>query len=89
MRAIENDFTDAVQKKIDSLNKVYFLPTTRGRNMEWFIDEQNCEDIQIVRDFSLKHHPPIENFVNFWIGNGEINEVDENGIKKQKGFKIG
>lgn len=92
LRAIENDFTDAVQKKIDSLNKVYFLPTTRGRNREWFIDEQNSEDIQIVRDFSaiyLKHHPSIENFVNFWIGNGEINEVDENGIKKQKGFKIG
>lgn len=92
LRAIENDFTDAVQKKIDSLNKVYFLPTTRGRNREWFIDEQNSEDIQIVRDFSaiyLKHHSSIENFVNFWIGNGEINEVDENGIKKQKGFKIG
>lgn len=92
LRAIENDFLDTIQKKIDSLNKVYFLPTTRGRNREWFIDEQNSEDIQIVRDFSaiyLKNHQQVENFVNFWIGNGEINEVDENGIKKQKGFKIG
>ncbi|OXG08609.1 uncharacterized protein DUF3696 [Flavobacterium araucananum] len=92
LEAIEKDFSDAVQKKIDSLNKVYFLPTTRGKNREWFIDEQNSEDIQIVRDFSaiyLKKYPQIENFVNFWIGNGEINEVDENGMKKQKGFKIG
>ncbi|MDF0720614.1 DUF3696 domain-containing protein [Kaistella sp. PBT33-4] len=92
LKSIDKDFSDTVQKKIDSLSKIYFLPTTRGRNREWFIDEQNSEDIQIVRDFSaiyLKNHPQIENFVNFWIGNGEINEVDENGMKKQKGFKIG
>lgn len=92
LRAIEKDFLDTVQKKIDSLKKVYFLPTTRGRNREWFIDEQNSEDISIVRDFSeiyLKSHPQIKNFVNFWIGKGEINELDENGKKKQKGFKIG
>lgn len=90
--AIEKDFSDTVQKKIDSLNKVYFLPTTRGRNREWFIDEQNSEDIQIVRDFSgiyLKNHPQIENFVNFWIGKGEIDKLDEEGKKIQKGFKIG
>lgn len=90
--AIEKDFLDIVQRKIDSFNKVYFLPTTRGKNREWFIDEQNSEDIQIVRDFTsiyLEHHQPIENFVNFWIGKGEINELDENGKKKQKGFKIG
>lgn len=90
--AIEKDFLDTVQKKIDSLKKVYFLPTTRGRNREWFIDEQNSEDIQIVRDFSaiyLEHHPQIKEFVNFWIGKGEINELDENGKKKLKGFKIG
>ena len=92
LSAIEKDFSDTVQKKIDSLNKVYFLPTTRGRNREWFIDEQNSEDIQIVRDFSaiyLKNHPQIEKFVNFWIGKGEINEFDNNGNYKQKGFKIG
>lgn len=92
LRAIEKDFSDTVQKKIDSLKKVYFLPTTRGRNREWFIDEQNGEDIQIVRDFSaiyLGSHPQIQNFVNFWIGKGEINELDENGKQKQKGFKIG
>ncbi|WP_431609263.1 DUF3696 domain-containing protein [Chryseobacterium sp. 'Rf worker isolate 10'] len=92
LRAIEKDFLDTVWKKIDSLNKVYFLPTTRGRNREWFIDEQNSEDIQIVRDYSaiyFKNHPQIENFVNFWIGNGEINELDENGKQLQKGFKIG
>lgn len=90
--AIEKDFLDTVQKKIDSLKKVYFLPTTRGRNREWFIDEQNSEDISIVRDFSeiyLENHPQIKSFVNFWIGKGEINELDENGKKKQKGFKIG
>lgn len=90
--AIEKDFLDTVQKKIDNLKKVYFLPTTRGRNREWFIDEQNSEDISIVRDFSeiyLDSHPQIKNFVNFWIGKGEINELDENGKKKQKGFKIG
>ena len=88
--AIEKDFLNTVQNKIDSLKKVYFLPTTRGRNREWFIDEQNSEDIQIVRDFSaiyLEHHPQIKEFVNFWIGKGEIN--DENGEKKHKGFKIG
>lgn len=87
--AIEKDFLDAVGKTFESLKKVYFLPTTRGRNREWFIDEQNSEDIQIARDFSaiyLEHHKQIQNFVNFWIGNGEI---DENGQKKQKGFKIG
>ncbi|WHF51966.1 DUF3696 domain-containing protein [Chryseobacterium gotjawalense] len=92
--AIEKDFSDIIQKKIDSLNKVYFLPTTRGRNREWFIDEQNSEDIQIARDFSaiyLKNHPQIENFVNFWIGNGEINDLDEseNEKQEQKGLKIG
>lgn len=90
--AIEKDFLDIVQKKIDSLNKVYFLPTTRGRNREWFIDEQNSEDIQIVRDFSaiyLDSHPQIKNFVNFWIGKGEVEELDKNGKNKQKGFKIG
>ncbi len=90
LRAIEKDFLDTVQKQIDSLKKVYFLPTTRGRNREWFIDEQNSEDIQIVRDFSaiyLDGHPQIKEFVNFWIGKGVIN--DENGEKKQKGFKIG
>lgn len=87
--AIEKDFLDTIQKKIDSFKKVYFLPTTRGRNREWFIDEQSSEDIQIVRDFSaiyLKGYPQIEKFVNFWIGNGEISE---NGKQKQKGFKIG
>jgi predicted ATPase len=90
--AIEKDFLDTVQNKIDSFKKVYFLPTTRGKNREWFIDEQNSEDIQIVRDFSaiyLEHHPQIKKFVNFWIGKGEINEVDDKGKKKQKGFKIG
>ncbi len=90
MGAIEKDFLDTVQKQIDSLKKVYFLPTTRGKNREWFIDEQNNEDIQIVRDFSaiyLDNHPQIKEFVNFWIGKGEIN--DENGEKRQKGFKIG
>jgi predicted ATPase len=90
--AIEKDFLDAVQKKIDSLKKVYFLPTTRGRNREWFIDEQNSEDTYIVRDFSaiyLDSHPQIKNFVNFWIGKGEIEELDKNGKNKQKGFKIG
>lgn len=92
LAAIEKDFLDTVYKKINSLKKVYFLPTTRGRNREWFIDEQNSEDIQTVRDFSaiyLEHHPQIKSFVNFWIGKGEIEELDENGIKKQKGFKIG
>ncbi|MDE5418458.1 DUF3696 domain-containing protein [Labilibaculum sp. DW002] len=92
LNAIEKDFIDTVQKKIDCLKKVYFLPTTRGRNREWFIDEQNSEDIQIVRDFSaiyLEHHPQIKSFVNFWIGKGEIDELDENGKNKQKGFKIG
>lgn len=92
LEAIEKDFLDIVQKKIDSLNKVYFLPTTRGRNREWFIDEQNGEEIQIVRDFSsinLDSHQQIQNFVNFWIGKGEIDELDDNGKKKQKGFKIG
>ncbi len=92
LNAIEKDFSATVQNKIDSLSKVYFLPTTRGRNREWFIDEQNSEDIQIVRDFSsiyLENHQPIQNFVNFWIGKGEIDELDENGNKKQKGFKIG
>lgn len=90
--AIERDFSDIIQNKIDNLSRVYFLPTTRGRNREWFIDEQNSEDIQIVRDFSaiyLKNHPQIENFVNFWIGNGEIDVLDENGKNKEKGFKIG
>ncbi|MCT4073850.1 AAA family ATPase [Elizabethkingia anophelis] len=92
LRAIEEDFSDIVQKKIDSLNKIYFLPTTRGRNREWFIDEQNSEDIQIIRDFSaiyLKNYPQIENFVNFWIGNGEIDKLDKEGKQVQKGFKIG
>jgi predicted ATPase len=90
--AIGKDFSDTVHKKINSLKKVYFLPTTRGRNREWFIDEQNSEDIQTVRDFSaiyLENHPQIKSFVNFWIGKGEIKELDKNGIKKQKGFKIG
>ncbi|WMX14919.1 DUF3696 domain-containing protein [Aureispira sp. CCB-E] len=89
LKAIERDFLGAVQKKIDSLKKVYFLPTTRGRNREWFIDEQNSEDIQIVRDFSsiyLENHLPIQNFINFWIGKGEVNESGKN---QQKGFKIG
>lgn len=89
--AIEKDFSDTVQKKIDSLNKVYFLPTTRGRNREWFIDEQNSEDIQIVKDFSalyLDDHSPIQKFINFWIGNGETNKW-ENGKQILKGFKIG
>ncbi len=92
LNAIEKDFVETVQTKIDSLNRVYFLPTTRGRNREWFIDEQNSEDIQIVQDFSaiyLDHHPQIQNFVNFWIGKGEIDELDEKKNKKQKGFKIG
>lgn len=92
LRAIEKDFSDIVQRKIDSFKKVYFLPTTRGRNREWFIDEQNSEDIQIVRDFSalyLENGKPIQNFVNFWIGKGEIDELDKNGKKKQKGFKLG
>ncbi|CAD0002296.1 DUF3696 domain-containing protein [Flavobacterium salmonis] len=92
LAAIEKDFSDAIQKKIDSLKKVYFLPTSRGRNREWFIDEQNGEEIHIVRDFSAIHldsQPQIKNFVNFWIGKGEINEFDQNGKKKQKGFKIG
>tara|TARA_Y100000815_G_C13348326_1_gene503043 strand:+ start:5199 stop:8090 length:2892 start_codon:yes stop_codon:yes gene_type:complete len=92
LSAIERDLIETVQKKIDSLNRVYFLPTTRGRNREWFIDEQNSEDIQIVQDFSaiyLDHHPQIQNFVNFWIGKGEIDELDEKENKKQKGFKIG
>lgn len=90
--AIEKDFLDAVQKKIDSFKKVYSLPTSRGRNREWFIDEQNSEDIHIVRDFSaiyLDNHPQIKNFVNFWIGKGDIEELDQNGKNKQKGFKIG
>lgn len=92
LEAIEKDFLDAIQKKIKSLKKVYFLPTTRGRNREWFIDEQNSDDIQIVREFSaiyLKQYPPIQSFVNFWIGRGEIDELDDNGKKKQKGFKLG
>ncbi|MDR6563749.1 MULTISPECIES: DUF3696 domain-containing protein [unclassified Arcicella] len=92
LEAIEKDFLDAIQKKINSLKKVYFLPTTRGRNREWFIDEQNSEDIQIVRDFSaiyLETHQQIKEFINFWIGKGETNELDENGEKKLKGFKIG
>lgn len=92
LRATEKDFLDIVQKKIDSLKNIYFLPTARGRNREWFIDEQNSEDIQIVQDFSviyLDHHPQIQNFVHFWIGKGEIDELDEKGNKKQKGFKIG
>lgn len=92
LSAIEKDLVETVQKKIDSLNRVYFLPTTRGRNREWFIDEQNSEDIQIVQDFSaiyLDQHPQIQNFVNFWIGKGEIDELDKKGNKKQKGFKIG
>ncbi|WP_202702739.1 AAA family ATPase [Flavobacterium sp. UGB4466] len=92
LSAIDSDFFDAAQKKIDSLKKVYFLPTSRGKNREWFIDEQNGEEIQIIKDFStiyLEGNPQIENFVNFWIGKGEIEEVDQNGKKKQKGFKIG
>jgi predicted ATPase len=92
LKAIEKDFLDAVGKTFGSLKNVYFLPTARGRNREWFIDEQNSEDIQIARDFSaiyLKHYKQIQNFVNFWIGKGEIDEADEKGQKKQKGFKIG
>jgi predicted ATPase len=92
LSAIEKDLLETIQKKMDSLNRVYFLPTTRGRNREWFIDEQNSEDIQIVRDFSLIYfdsHTQIKNFVNFWIGKGEINELDENGKNKLKGFQIG
>jgi predicted ATPase len=90
--AIEKDFFNAVGKTFESLKKIYFLPTARGRNREWFIDEQNSEDIQIARDFSaiyLKQHKQIQNFVNFWIGRGEIDELDQYGNKKQKGFKIG
>lgn len=92
LKAIEKDFLNAVRKPFDNLKNIYFLPTTRGRNREWFIDEQNSEDIQIARDFTainLKHHKQIQNFVNFWIGKGEIDEDDEKGHKKQKGFKIG
>jgi len=92
LEAVEKDFMNIVNKKIDSLNNIYFLPTTRGRNREWFIDEQNSDDIQIVKDFStinLKNHSQIENFVNFWIGKGEIDELDEKGTKTEKGFKIG
>lgn len=88
--AIEKDLLATVQQKIDSLKNVYFLPTTRGRNREWFIDEQNTEDTQIARDFSaiyLDHHEQIQKFVNFWIGKGEI--MDDNGKKKLKGFNIG
>ncbi len=90
--AIEKDFLATVQQKIDSLKNVYFLPTTRGRNREWFIDEQNTEDTQIARDFSaiyFNHYEQIQNFVNFWIGKGEINELDESGKTKLKGFNIG
>ncbi|WP_214226654.1 DUF3696 domain-containing protein [Pedobacter sp. B4-66] len=89
---IEKDFLTTVQQKIDSLNHVYFLPTTRGRNREWFIDEQNTEDTQIARDFSaifLDHHEQIQKFVNFWIGKGEISEQDETKKNKLKGFNIG
>lgn len=92
LEAVEKDFMNIINKKIDSLNKIYFLPTTRGRNREWFIDEQNSDDVQIVRDFStinLSNYPQIENFVNFWIGKGEIDELDEKGINIEKGFKIG
>ena len=92
LKAIEKDFLDAVGKTFYSLKNIYFLPTTRGRNREWFIDEQNSEDIQIARDFTainLKHHKQIQNFVNFWIGKGEIDEDDEKGHKIQKGLKIG
>jgi len=67
------------------------LPTTRGRNREWFIDEQNTEDTQIARDFSaiyFDNHKQIKEFVNFWIGKGEIDEV-EDGRNKLKGFNIG
>ncbi|MGH1387468.1 DUF3696 domain-containing protein [Kordia sp.] len=87
--AIEKDFLNTAQKKMESLKKVYFLPTTRGRNRAWFIDEQNSEDIHIIKDFSsiyLESYLQIQKFVNFWIGKGEI---DENGKKKLKGFKIG
>ncbi|SES31181.1 DUF3696 domain-containing protein [Pedobacter rhizosphaerae] len=89
MGAIENDFFVAVKKKIDSLNKVYFLPTARGRGRAWFIDEQNSEDIQLAREFSSIYpdrDTSIQNFINFWIGKGEI---DEKGTKKLKGFNIG
>lgn len=92
LEAVEKDFMNIVNKKIDSLNKIYFLPTTRGRNREWFIDEQNSDDVQIEKEFStinLRNHSQIENFVNFWIGKGEIDELDEKGTKIEKGFKIG
>jgi hypothetical protein len=72
--AMEKDFIDAVQEKINSFKKVYFLPTTRGRNREWFIDEQNSEEIQIVENFHiyLKQSSPIQSFVNFWIGTEKL-----------------
>lgn len=92
LKAIEKDFLDAVGKIFYSLKNIYFLPTIRGRNREWFIDEQNSEDIQIARDFTainLEHHKQIQNFVNFWIGKGEIDEANGKGQKQQKGFKIG
>ena len=90
--AIEKDFLATVQQKIDSLKNVYFLPTTRGRNREWFIDEQNTADTQIAMDFAaidFEHHQQIQKFVNFWIGKGEINELEEKGKNRLKGFNIG
>lgn len=89
-QAIEKDFTEIVKKKVESLNRIHFLPTARGRNRAWFIDEQNGEDVQIVRDFTsidLESYPQIQDFVNFWIGTGEIK--DKNGDIKNKGFNIG
>lgn len=89
-QAIEKDFTEIVKKKVESLNRIHFLPTARGRNRAWFIDEQNGEDVQIVRDFTsiyLESYPQIQDFVNFWIGKGEFK--DKNGEIKNKGFNIG
>ncbi|WP_312716752.1 DUF3696 domain-containing protein [Sphingobacterium multivorum] len=89
-QAIEKDFTEIVKKKVESLNRIHFLPTARGRNRAWFIDEQNGEDVQIVKDFTsiyLESYPQIQDFVNFWIGAGEVR--DKNGDIKYKGFNIG
>lgn len=87
--AIEQDFIKSTKSCFNRLQYIYFLPTLRGKNREWFLDEQDGESIQLLKEFSssyLEHYQSVKSFLDFWIGKGETIIDGEN---VSKGFNIG
>ena len=89
MSDIESDFTKSVRSCLSKFQNIYSLPTLRGKSREWFIDEQDGDSIQIVKEYAsiyLDSYKDIKSFIDFWIGKGEIEEGNK---VISKGFNIG